>query len=259
MLALHMRLAVSCCQNADQTNKSDETKGRAASGGCSEACGRGAGRAENRHAEMEAAGACEGIGALRGGLLGIQPLFYPPASPARPLEFARPARPSPPFAVLTACPSFVISYSRSSAMAYQYTEAAASSSHLRPAGTPTTPYGSGDPYYNESSGYIAPPGASAAKRRGISPWIKFGVPVLICVIIAAVLGGVLGSRAHNNKSSASSAAAASATGAAAASSAASAKEAIGVFPTGTDSLYMLPLYPSTVRHVREALCARFDS
>ena len=190
----------------------------------------------------------------------VSNLFSIPRS-SQPVPSSPPVPPasSPVFAVLTACPSFVISYSRPSAMAYQYTEAAASSSHLRPAGTPTTPYGSGDPYYNESSGYIAPPGASAAKRRGVSPWIKFGVPVLVCVIIAAVLGGVLGSRAHHNKSSASSAAAASATGAAAASSAASAKEAIGVFPTGTDSLYMLPLYPSTVRQAREALLARFCS
>ena len=80
-------------------------------------------------------------------------------------------------------------------------------------------------------------------------WLYIGVPVAIAVILAAVLGGVLGSRASNkNKSSSSSSdAAASATGEAAASQAASIKEAIGLFPTGTDSLYLLPLYPSTVR------------
>ena len=110
-------------------------------------------------------------------------------------------------------------------------------------------------YANESSGLTTSRSKPSSKK-----WLYIGVPVAIAVILAAVLGGVLGSRAHNNKSSsASSAAAASATGAAAASSAASAKEAIGVFPTGTDSLYMLPLYPSTVRQVREALLARFRS
>lgn len=178
----------------------------------------------------------------------VSNLFSIPRSP-QPVASSAPPPPSTPFAVLTARPSFAISYSRPSAMAYQYSEAAASSSNLR--GAPTTPYGSGDPYYNESSGYIAPIGG-AAKKRGTSPWIKFGIPLLICVIIAAVVGGVVGSRAHHNDSSASSAAAASPTGAAAASSAASAKEAIGVFATGTDSLYMLPLYPSTVRNSCEA-------
>ncbi|KAH9836964.1 chondroitin AC/alginate lyase [Rhodofomes roseus] len=128
-------------------------------------------------------------------------------------------------------------------MAYQYTQAAESTSHLKSA-TPTsypTPYGSGDPYYNESSGYIAPPQAGA-KKGGVSNWVKFGVPIAIIVIVAAVVGGVLGSKAHNNGSASSAAAV---TGAAAASSAASAKEDVGVFATGTNSLYMLPLYPST--------------
>ncbi|KAI0785065.1 chondroitin AC/alginate lyase [Abortiporus biennis] len=109
-----------------------------------------------------------------------------------------------------------------------------------------SPYGSGDPYYASSSGYITP----MPMKKRTSNWLKFGVPVLIAVIIAAVLGGVLGSRAHNNKSSSSSssaqgAAAGTAGGDAAASSAASVKNAVGVFPTATDSLYLLPLYPST--------------
>ncbi|KAL6310162.1 chondroitin AC/alginate lyase [Sparassis latifolia] len=107
-----------------------------------------------------------------------------------------------------------------------------------------SPYGSGDPYYNESSGFITPQPKS---KRSLSNWIKFGVPVLIAVIVAAVLGGVLGSRAHHNssKSSAAAASSASPSGAAAASQAASIQAAIGVFPTATASLYMLPVYPST--------------
>ncbi|KAM5533968.1 hypothetical protein V8D89_012393 [Ganoderma adspersum] len=77
-------------------------------------------------------------------------------------------------------------------------------------------------------------------------WIWIGVPVAIVVILAAVLGGVLGSRAHKNSSSTSgNAAASSPTGEAAASQAASIKEQVGLFPTGTDSQYLLPIYPST--------------
>ncbi|EIW86869.1 hypothetical protein CONPUDRAFT_161502 [Coniophora puteana RWD-64-598 SS2] len=100
---------------------------------------------------------------------------------------------------------------------------------------PTSPYGSGDPYYNESSGYITPHNPPKKKTSG---WIKFGIPVALIIIAAAVVGGVLGSRAARNKSSASS-------DAAAAASASSVKKDIGIFATGTDSLYGLPLYPST--------------
>ena len=120
-----------------------------------------------------------------------------------------------------------------------------------------SPYGSGDPYYNESSGYITP----MPMKRRTSPWIKFGVPVAIAVIVAVVVGAVVGTRNHNNSSSASTkGGSASANGsgsgaddsspsgqAAAASSAAAVLKDIGVFPTATDSLYLLPLYPSTVR------------
>lgn len=108
-----------------------------------------------------------------------------------------------------------------------------------------SPYGSGDPYYNESTGFITP--AKPAKQ-GASPWVKFGVPVAILVIIGAVVGGVLGSRAssNNNSSSSSNGGAGTASGEAAASSAASAKAQIGIFPTATNSQYMKPLYPSTV-------------
>ncbi|KII94278.1 hypothetical protein PLICRDRAFT_100953 [Plicaturopsis crispa FD-325 SS-3] len=103
--------------------------------------------------------------------------------------------------------------------------------------TSQSPYGSGDPYHNESQGFISPPA-----KRGISPWIKFGVPVLILVIIGAVVGGVVGSRKHNNDTAAASS---SASGSAAASAAASAQKAIGVFATSTNSDFMMPVYPST--------------
>lgn len=103
--------------------------------------------------------------------------------------------------------------------------------------TNNSPYGSGNPYYTESTGYITP---QPSKKR-MSNWIKFGVPVVIIVIIAAVVGGVVGSRHKNNDSSSSS----TSKGAdAAASSAASAKLDLGRFATATDS-YMRPIYPST--------------
>ncbi|KAH9857983.1 chondroitin AC/alginate lyase [Lenzites betulinus] len=100
-------------------------------------------------------------------------------------------------------------------------------------------------YANETSGLTT----SRPKPRA-RKWIWIGVPVAIAVILAAVLGGVLGSRAHkNNNDSSSSGAAAdsgpSPTGEAAASQAASIKEAVGLFPTATNSQYLLPLYPST--------------
>ncbi|EGN91627.1 hypothetical protein SERLA73DRAFT_100273 [Serpula lacrymans var. lacrymans S7.3] len=98
-----------------------------------------------------------------------------------------------------------------------------------------SPYGSGDPYYNESSGYITP---QPPVKKQTSNWIKFGIPLAIVVIVGAVLGGVLGSRHHNDVAEASS-------GSAAASVAASVKNELGVFPTSTDSQYLLPIYPAT--------------
>ena len=123
-----------------------------------------------------------------------------------------------------------------------------------------TPYGSGDPYYNESSGYITP----MPVKKKTSPWLKFGVPVAILVIIGVVVGAVVGTKEHSSSSKTSSNAAANGADdsspsgqAAAASSAAAVKEAIGVFPTGTDSLYLLPLYPSTVS-ARVAQCIQYS-
>lgn len=99
-----------------------------------------------------------------------------------------------------------------------------------------SPYGSGDPYYNESSGFITP---APVKKRN-NNCIKFGLPILALIIIGAVLGGVLGSRAAKKNTLA-----ASSSGAAAASSIASAKLEAGVFPTATSEPYLMPEYPST--------------
>lgn len=99
-----------------------------------------------------------------------------------------------------------------------------------------TPYGSGDPYYNTSTGFITP---QQPPKKQVSNWIKFGIPVAVLIIVGAVLGGVLGSRASKNASNNNASSAAT--------SAIQEKNAIGIFPTGTDSQYMLPLYPATVR------------
>ncbi|KAI0031486.1 chondroitin AC/alginate lyase [Vararia minispora EC-137] len=104
-----------------------------------------------------------------------------------------------------------------------------------------SPYGSGDPYYNSSTGYITPSN-TAGKSRGMSKWIKFGIPVAVIVIAGAVVGGVLGSRRSSSSSSSSSS---SGSGSAAASGAVSAKNGLGRFASATNSEWMLPVYPST--------------
>lgn len=108
--------------------------------------------------------------------------------------------------------------------------------HVRYQSANSTPYGSGDPYYNQSSGFLPP----QKPKKNISPWIKFGVPVAILVIVGVVVGVVVGTR----KSSSSSGSAASAS--AAASSAVEAKTSVGVFAVSTNAEWMLPVYPSTV-------------
>jgi hypothetical protein len=113
----------------------------------------------------------------------------------------------------------------------------------------SSPYGSGDPYYNESTGYITP---MQSKKR-LSPWIKFGVPVAVLVVIGVVVGIVVGTH-HSSSSSSSSASSSGGKAGAAASSAASAKNAIGIFPTATNSFYEMPLYPSTVGSQRQYYC-----
>ncbi|KAJ7069624.1 chondroitin AC/alginate lyase [Mycena amicta] len=101
-----------------------------------------------------------------------------------------------------------------------------------------------DPRGN-ASGYITP---ATRKKRGTSNWIKFGIPVLVIVIIGAVVGGVVATR-KKKSSSAVSASSSAASASAAASAAASAKEAIGLLATATNSLYMVPIYPSTTNSV----------
>jgi hypothetical protein len=103
-----------------------------------------------------------------------------------------------------------------------------------------SPYGSGDPYYNASTGYITP----TNPKKPLNKWFKFGIPVAILIIAGAVVAGVVASRHHSHNSSSQSSSPSG--NPAAASSAVSAKNAVGIFPTGTDSEFMVPIYPSTV-------------
>jgi hypothetical protein len=100
---------------------------------------------------------------------------------------------------------------------------------------------------NESTGFIAP--ASAQKKR-TSPWIKFGLPVAILVIVGAVLGGVLGSRAAKNGGKLSSSSNSNSGSGSSSSSGdgpggnVAGGAAVGLFATATNSEFMVPVYPS---------------
>ena len=102
------------------------------------------------------------------------------------------------------------------------------------------PYGSGDPYYQQSSGFLPP----QRPKKGTSGWIKFGIPVAILIIIGVVVGVAVGVTHNNNSKSAASSNNNNPT--AAANSAINAKTSVGLFPISTDSDFMVPVYPSTV-------------
>ncbi|KAI0756795.1 chondroitin AC/alginate lyase [Daedaleopsis nitida] len=100
-----------------------------------------------------------------------------------------------------------------------------------------SPYGSGDPYYNESTGFIAP---QAGTKKGTSKWVKIGIPLAVVVIAAVAVGVVFGVRSHKDSSSTSSSSSSKGNQA----SNGGVQNDIGLFPTATNSLYLLPLYPS---------------
>ncbi|KAF5323499.1 hypothetical protein D9611_005754 [Ephemerocybe angulata] len=106
-----------------------------------------------------------------------------------------------------------------------------------------SPYGSGDVGVKESSPFMNG-GAPAPRKR--SKWLKIGLPaaIVVVVILAAVLGGVLGSRASNKNKDGSSGADPK-PGSAEATSLSSERAAVGRFATATNSAFMVPLYPST--------------
>jgi hypothetical protein len=89
-----------------------------------------------------------------------------------------------------------------------------------------------DQYYTASY-----PNLREEKKSGVSPWIKWGIPIAIIIIAGAVVGAVLAVRAHNKntQSDISSSPGGQTT----------AKNGEFIFATGTDT-YLLPIYPSEV-------------
>lgn len=120
---------------------------------------------------------------------------------------------------------------------------------------PNTPF-QDEPKYN-TQGYgsaIVPP-----RKRRISPWIKFGLPVLVVVAIAAIVGGVVGS--HSSKKASALANASGSPNSPNGSPAGPGKtglDGLAVFPVSTDS-YELPVYPQTVRHHYFSHCPEIQS
>ena len=108
---------------------------------------------------------------------------------------------------------------------------------------PTSPYGSGDPYYSKSSGYMAS-GAATAKSSKRN-WLKFGIPIAVIVIVGAVVGGVLGSRTskkNNNSSGDNNGNDNNGNG----NPTGGPKNGLNRLPTSTDPFYGMPIYPSSV-------------
>jgi hypothetical protein len=116
------------------------------------------------------------------------------------------------------------------------------------------PYMEGGAGYNDSSvGFIQPQQPISRKKAGVSPWIKFGLPVLVVVAIAAVVGGILGTRKSTTDGDASSSSSGESKGgkddkvnSSAPIATATGKLEAGRYATATQSKYMIPIYPSAV-------------
>jgi hypothetical protein len=108
---------------------------------------------------------------------------------------------------------------------------------------PASPYGSGDPYYNKSSGYIAS-GAAPAKSSKRN-WLKIGIPIAVLVIVGAVVGGVLGSR-KSKKNSDSNGGNNSNNNNGNGNPSGGPNNGLARLPTSTDPFYGMPIYPSSV-------------
>jgi hypothetical protein len=104
---------------------------------------------------------------------------------------------------------------------------------------PASPYGSGDPYYNKSSGYIA----SGPPKQQRNNWVRIGIPILILVIVGAVVGGVVGSRASKKNNGGSSGGSNSDGGNGDGSN--PVINGLARLPSSTDPVYGMPIYPSS--------------
>lgn len=88
---------------------------------------------------------------------------------------------------------------------------------------PTSPYTT---LHNPSSTHVLgePP------KKGLSKWVKFGIPVALFIIVGIILAAVLGPESKKSDSSSS----------------ANTNFTVGRIATATDSDYFMPVYPSTV-------------
>jgi hypothetical protein len=111
-----------------------------------------------------------------------------------------------------------------------------------PEEAPTSPYGSGDPYYSKTSGYVA--SSATPPRSSKRNWLKFGIPIALVVIVGAVLGGVLGSRKSNKSNNNSSGD--NNNGNNNGNPTSGPKNGLNRLPTSTDPFYGMPIYPSSV-------------
>lgn len=100
------------------------------------------------------------------------------------------------------------------------------------------------PYYNESTPYLAT--TLPARKKGKSKWLTVGVPILVVLIAAAVVGVILGIRAHNKSSPKSGGSGSGGSPASGGGPATGTINTLAIWPTATDS-YFLPVYPSAVR------------
>ena len=94
-----------------------------------------------------------------------------------------------------------------------------------------SPYGT-TALANESAVY-------GQRKSGTSKWLKIAVPVIVLLIIGGIAAGVVVSKKHKDNASSSS------SGPTNPSAAASIKNALGRFPTATNSFHQ-PIYPSAV-------------
>ncbi|KZV83151.1 hypothetical protein EXIGLDRAFT_777848 [Exidia glandulosa HHB12029] len=95
-------------------------------------------------------------------------------------------------------------------------------------------------YYNNSTAYLAQPYSQPPppRKKGVSKWVKIGIPVIILLIAAAVVVAVIVSRNSKDDKAASSS-----SGNGTTSGDGGTPAAPGTFPTAVDS-YFLPVYPT---------------
>jgi len=121
----------------------------------------------------------------------------------------------------------------------------------------SSPYGNAG--YSESSAAFIPSsqGATSKPKKGLSPWVKFGVPVAIVVIAGAVVAGIFLSKKNSSTSADGKGGLAGGKDASVDSKApiATATDllAAGRFATATNTKYLVPVYPSAVRLLFHAL------